>query len=315
MTPGGPVLRYQAALVEAVVERELLRRAQAGETHWQQHYRRTADRLYLLHREPEARAAAFRRLHLDLFEALGCGRPVADALARARLPCRVVVVGRARSPDDEGADLAPDRCTLLVRLTPERFGDPSCGRLLDHEFGHVADMLDPTFGYGQTAGDGAPVARRLLGHRFGLLWDCAVDGRTARAGRAPRRARTAYVAAVGKAFPRLSPQGAGVVVDRLWEGPRPTYRELVRFAADAGALAAWAGVRLDEGRDGGRPAPGAPCPLCRFPTYAWAASVPATVARCIAAEVPTWTPGAGLCERCAERYALAVELAELGGAP
>lgn len=308
-----PVVRYQAALVEAVVQRELARRLEAGEGHWHERYRKAAERLYVLHPEPQARAAAFHRLHADLFHALGCGRPVVQALARARVRCAAVLVAHARTCDEEGADLTDGQTVLRLQVMAERFGTPALERLLDHELGHVADIVDPAFAYGR-ASIGDPVARGLLGARFGLLWDCVVDGRTARAGREPLRARQAYDDALPRLFPQFPPAAAAVVVGRLWEGMRPTFDELVRFAADPHALARWSGVHLDEagGPDTGRPVPGAPCPLCRFPTHAWAWPIPERIAALIASDFPAWSAAEGACERCVERYAVT---ADLGGAP
>jgi hypothetical protein len=306
-----PAVRYQADLVEAVVWRELARRQQAGEDDWPARYRKAADRLYVLFPDPRPRAAAFQRLHAEFFEALGCGRPVRDALQRARLPCAVVLVARARTPDEEEADVSADRSTLGLRIMAERFGTPALERLLDHELGHVADILDPAFAYGQLVG--TPVVRGAVGTRFGVLWDCVVDGRTARSGRQPLRTPDDHERAVRDLFPMFSPDGARAVVARLWHGPRPPYEALVRFAGDPRALATWCGVAPAAAA---APLPGAPCPLCRFPTYAWA-DVPAQIAAQIAAEFPDWTPAAGACERCVERYLVMMDLGaivNLGGA-
>ncbi|MDR7480900.1 MAG: hypothetical protein QN203_00125 [Armatimonadota bacterium] len=306
-----PVVRYQAELVEAVVQRELARRWQAGERHWHERYRKAADRLYVLHPEPAARAAAFHRLHAGLFDELGCGRPVVQALERARVPATVVLVARARTPDEEEADLTDEGATLGLRIMAERFGTPDLERLLDHELGHVADIVDPVFEYGRAA-IGGPVAQGLVGARFGLLWDCVVDGRTARAGRTPLRTRQEYDTALPRLFPQVPSAAAAVVVGRLWDGMRPTFDELVRFAVDPHALARWSGVHLDQDEGpGGWSGPGAPCPLCRFPTHAWASPVPEGIVALIATDFPGWSPAEGACERCVERYAVA---AELGGA-
>jgi len=308
-----PVIRYQPELVEAVVQRELARRLQAGESHWYERYRKAADRLYMLHPEPEIRAAAFRSLDAKFFDELGCGRPVVQALERAQIPCNTVLVVRARTHDEEGADLTDDRTTLVLRIVVDRFGTPDLERLLDHELGHVADIVDPAFGYGRASVDNT-AARRLLGARFGLLWDCVVDGRTAREGREPLRAREAYVERFSELFPEFPPAAAEAVVSRLWDGMRPTFDELVRFATDSHALACWSGIPLEQGPEPGarEPVPGAPCPLCGFPTYTWVSPVPENIAALIATDFPGWSPEEGACERCVECYAVT---AELGGAP
>jgi hypothetical protein len=51
--------------------------------------------------------------------------------------------------------------------------------------------------------------------------------------------------------------------------------------------------------------PGAPCPVCAFPTHAWrAGAVAEEIARAIREDAPAWSPESGLCERCADVYEL-----------
>jgi hypothetical protein len=54
------------------------------------------------------------------------------------------------------------------------------------------------------------------------------------------------------------------------------------------------------------PRPGAPCPLCGFPTFAWAAEtgLAGPTASAIRSEFPLWTIAQGACARCADIYRL-----------
>jgi len=300
-------------LQEAVVLQEVTRRDREGDASMRERYRREADAVYRRFDEPRLRRAAFISLHARLFDELGCGRPIDEALTRLELPFETVAVARAWHVGEEGADVSPDRTTLGLRVTVERFGSSDLSRWLDHELGHVADMLDPSFGYGQTAAPPA-AARRLQGDRFGLLWDCVVDGRTARAGRAPLATRDERCDAFRRLFPECPEAVAPLVVGRLWDGERPSYGALLEYAGNWRALAAWAGVPAEAaaGPGDGAPPPGAPCPLCGFPTFRWAAAIPGEAAARIADDFPGWTAALGACERCVEGYIVTVEI---GGRP
>jgi hypothetical protein len=310
-----PAIHYAPNLQEAVVLREIDRRRRAGDLTVETRYRRSADGIYERLHDPESRRAAFVVLHAKFFDELGYGQPLLEALERFGQSFDMVLVTRASHPGDEEADLSHDRRTLGIRVTAERFGASDLARWLDHELGHVADILDPTFGYGQAVASPFAAMRRLYGERFGLLWDCVVDGRTARAGRAPLAPQDERVTAFCRLFPEFDASAASRVVGRLWDGARPAYGDLLTYARNPHALAAWTGVAaqgMGAGRAGPERYPGAPCPLCGFPTFAWATAIPEGLEHRIAGDFPDWTPVRGACERCVESYAVT---AEIGGYP
>jgi hypothetical protein len=303
MTDPTPRIRYTGNLQEAVVDRLLRQRLEAGDRSTYERYRQAADRIYILHERPETRLEAFRVLHARLFEEMGSGALVADAVERFTGRIGEVFVSRAWTRAEEGAELSADRRTLGLRVLPNRFASPSdLGCLLDHECERVADILDETFGYGTGLPDGPAGATRALGERFGFLWDCSLDGRTARAGGTPLRTREERQEECARLFFRLSPDAAEAVVRRLWEGERPAYAALVQMAANPAALAAWAGIAPDADGASSDPLPGTPCPLCDFPTHAWAPTIDATLASLIGAEFPSWQRSRGACARCVEGY-------------
>jgi hypothetical protein len=307
-----PLLRFEPDLQEAVVLQEVTRRCRDGDESVREQYRRGADAVYRRFDHPRLRRAAFVSLHARLFDALGCSQPFGEALERLAFPVERVVVARAWHPGEEGAEISPDRATLGIRIMVERFGSPDLSRWLDHELGHVADMLDPAFGYGQSAAPPPTAAlRRLQGERFGLLWDCVVDGRSARAGRVPLAGQDERCEAFRRLFPECPEALAPLVVGRLWDGERPTYAALCEYARHWQALAAWAGVpaqAVATGRDRPAAVPGGPCPLCGFPTFRWAAAIPEEIAARISEDFPEWTAALGACERCVEGYGVAVEI-------
>ncbi|MHB8731232.1 MAG: hypothetical protein ACYDAB_05520 [bacterium] len=135
---------------------------------------------------------------------------------------------------DEGAAVGEDHATLHLTVLPLRFANPrGLTRFLRHELGHVADILDSAFGYGNVPEDLA--ATPTLRRRFKLLWACCVDGRTARLGGSPLHTLEEYEVEFLRQFPGLTDGAAGVAVRRLWDGQRPCYHCLMRMAADLAA--------------------------------------------------------------------------------
>lgn len=305
-------IRYADDLQEAVVLREIDRRAAANDRTAADAYRAAADRIYVRCEDAESRRAAFRALHARVFDEMACGRAIVEVLERLDLRFEAVFVTRAWSSSDEGASVGIDGKTLGIRLMVDRFASPDFRRFLEHELGHVIDMLDPAFGYGVTEVPGLLAARRQTEERFGLLWDCVVDGRTARAGGAPLVSQAERCAEFARLFPELPPDAAPAVVGLLWNGVRPTYAALTAFVRDPQALARWGGLSQVVGAAAPSapavPAPGAPCPLCGFPTFTWENAIPPAIAGHIASDFPAWAPAMGACQRCVEGYAVAAEL-------
>lgn len=307
MSDTAPRIRYTVGLQEAVVDLLLRQRTVSAGAQIYGEYRRRADRIYVLHAQPEDRVQAFRLLYARLFETLACGEPMSDAVGELSGLVDEVIVSRAWSQGEEGAELSRDHRTVGVRLRPARFAEPAdLRRFLRHEFGRIGDILDETFGYG----DGVPEAAgafRTVGEHFGFLWGCSVDGRTARAGRESWRTRAEYEEACALVFSGISADAARTVVVRLWEGERPTYRTLLQLAADRAAFAAFAGMGARS--EPGNPVPlrGGRCPLCGFPTHEWAPAIDEPVAERITADFPHWERGHGACARCIEGYTVRVQ--------
>jgi len=291
-------LSFQQALVEEVVLRAI-----AG--HPEEHqFRRQRNKLYLL--PEEQRDAAFGELHAQWFRQLGLGRAIDIALAELPLlahGCARGIVTGAASHRDEGADLlvAPDAAgpagrTLLIRVCASTFQDPErLLGLLRSELLHVADMVDPAFGYQPTLppSDGGPSYECLVRERYRALWDVSVAGRLIRRGVADAEVEACAAASFRAAFPML-----GEVAERTFRhflsGAAHTHADLVGFAlAPRGALAA---ERL---------VPGGRCPLCRFPTFApepVPETLPQAIVERVVSDFPTWRPNQGLCRQCADLY-------------
>jgi hypothetical protein len=268
-------------------------------------FRRARDPLYLLP-DGDARERDFQELHVSWFARLGLAQPLHAALAELPLlaeRCTRCLVSRAPTARDEGADLlvndeagVPAERTVLIRLRPAVFQSPErLLALLRGELLHVADMVDPAFGYQPAVPptDGGPGAERLLRDRYRLLWDVSIAGRLVRRGCGGPDARAAAFAAFATAFPMLG-AGAEDAFARLFDGEAHTHDALMAFAAQPRGESMAPGL-----------APGGRCPLCRFPTYAPEPdpdTLPANVAACITADFPAWLPSHGLCRQCADLY-------------
>lgn len=208
---------------------------------------RERTRLYAIPDDDE-REARFRALYAAWFARLDLARPLLQALEEqpaVRAGTRACVIGGAVRPADEGVDLhvaagpaalrsAREDSTLVVRLRPESFA--AAGRLLiflRHELQHVADILDPRFGYEPRLpmDDPDPARHRLVLDRYSALWDVCVDGRLSRQGRALEGAEALRRREFERIFRGLGGR-CRQVFEHFWNHPSPTHAELAAVARD-----------------------------------------------------------------------------------
>jgi hypothetical protein len=264
-------------------------------------FHRERERVYRL-ADAEARGRAFDALNLAWCERLGVLAPIQGALAEQPLVARGVgrcAVGRPPRRRDAGAELlvrptasgeeAAARCLRLL-VAPEMLLEPGALRaFLRRELQHVADMLDPRFGYAPRlpAAAGGPVHERLLRDRYRVVWDATVDGRLVRRGWLPRRVRAERRREFLAAFASLGAEGE-LAFTRFFIDPAPSHAAIVEFITHAA----------------GRRASGT-CALCGFPTSdpePEPDELPAAVLADIAADFPDWRPTDGCCRQCADLY-------------
>lgn len=269
-------LTYDSDLIEGVVFLESRRLPGL----LAQRYHRARTKLYAL--PEDDRADAFFQFHLDWFRSLGLEDRVLSALKQfpiIRQRAATLLVRKAVSKKDEGAELfvRADANNVAVALRSERFFEPGFEQWLAHELCHISDMLDPSFAYEPEIRlpDAPPAELDLLRERYRVLWDITIDGRL-------NQERPKRLAEFQKAMPALSEKR----FDELWS-KRPSHPELV-------ALAKSVLVRAVK-------TPGAPCPLCKFPTFVWADAPPVGNIR---QDFPHWLPEHGCCARCAELYSM-----------
>lgn len=267
------------------------------------------ERLYEID-DPERRERAFQEFNRSMFLRLRLADPIETALGEQPTVVSGVkecVVSRAPGKKEEGADLfvSPDpgldetaRRRVRILLRPQSLSSPgSLLTYLRHELFHIADMLEPRFGYRPElpAAAGGPTHDRLLMDRYRILWDATIAGRMVRRGWLPGSVRAEQCALFRGAFPMFGDK-TGPVFDSLFDHELPTHAELVALVVDpCGA----AGVRPD------RPAGGNRCPLCGFPSHAFARS-PEDLGDEALAEIrrdfPRWEPSLGMCRQCADLY-------------
>lgn len=272
-------------------------------------FHRERERLYAI-LDPDERNTAFFRLHLEWFREWGLEEVLTALVKEFPLlseKLSVLAVRKTRGKNDQGAELYVNEArqrSAIVALPPESFErDGTLRNYLRHEFTHLSDMLNPDFAYLPTLDlPGLNAAQqRLARERYRLLWDITIDGRLSGAGLIPMATREQHQHAFSLGY-SFWPEGRQAdTFDALWRNAEPRHGDFLALIADPRGL-----------REAHRPAPGASCPLCEFPTFAWVAedALPADLARTIAAQYPGWTPEQGLCGRCLETYqALA------GGAP
>jgi hypothetical protein len=265
-------------------------------------FRAERDRIYGVNGDPDEREARFEELHGRFFLRLGLDGPLHEALAdhpellhRTRA-CRVLpaVSHREETADARAEVGAPPEAapTIVVRLRPQSLLDPEALRtLLRRELLHVADMLDPGFGYlRELPGvETDPAAVSLLRERYRVVWDATIDGRLYRAGLLGTPARAARLFEFARAFPMLG-EGIEAAFAPWFDGPRPAHAAIVAF--------------IQEPRGPGT-ADEARCPLCRLPARTLErgpAGLDRHVLGAIERDHPGWRPEQGRCTRCAEVY-------------
>jgi len=291
-------------------------------------FRGQRNRLYEI-QDPEQREAAFRGFHSDWFERLNLGRGIWQALQEQPLiptSTRACIVVHARGSRDEGADLfvspggegtgETEGRTVAIRLDPHRLLDEE--RLLAflrHELFHIADMLDPVFGYEPRLprGETGPTHERLLQDRYRVLWDIYIDGRLVHRNWAPSSVRDRRLQEFTKTFPMLADR-IEEAFSRLFNGTSLTHSDLVGFATNPSSESSNLEYRISNLGSDPRPlipdprppfSPGERCPLCGFPTHAFEPHpdrLPSDLVARIRADFRNWSPSQGLCQQCADLY-------------
>ncbi|MCW5555356.1 MAG: hypothetical protein KIS67_24740 [Verrucomicrobiae bacterium] len=275
-------------------------------------FHREREKLYSI-LDPDERNAAFFNLHLDWFREWGLEQPLTDVLKESPLvreQLGVLAVRKTTGKNDEGAELyvneAGQRTGLLALRLERLIHDAALRDYLRHEFTHLHDMLDPAFGYlPELELPGLNSAqKRLARERYRLLWDITIDGRLTAAGFTPTQAYEQHAAAFARGYSFWPQPRQAQTFNSLWRTQVPRHADFLALITDPRGL-----------REAHRPAPGASCPLCDFPTFQWAdpGLLESGLVQRITTEFPNWLPGHGVCHRCWEAYQVR-ELADCASA-
>ncbi len=314
-------IQYDPLLTEAVVLQEIARRQETGDPTLFREYHVAADPLY--HRRPDARNAAFQRVHEQFFIKLGFPEimrtEVYDFPSIERQASEVVVALAAGS-HGEGADLSLEEANgsghpakrVGIRLMADRFLElPTLRRYLRHELLHVVDLLDPHFGYqGETRlAVTSPAEENIIRNRYRLLWCLSIDARLEGSGREPLEDRGTRRREFDAQYRKFGPAVRDAIFERLWRSELLSHGLLLQMATGSDGL-----LRLghDAGHTGSEtsrrvPLPGSPCPLCRFPSYHFVEDhtiLDSALVTEIRRDFPSFRVDDGLCERCLEVYTL-----------
>ncbi|MBI3940875.1 MAG: hypothetical protein HY315_08575 [Acidobacteria bacterium] len=309
MTDPGSPLRFYIEYDAQLVEEAVLGRAEGHSEEGA--FRRARNRIYQVS-DCERREREFRDFHAEWFDRLKLGHPIAAALNEQpslRQQTRFCRILCAKSSKEEGADLHRARgaqpvsvtgadTVILIKLKPETLLDPLGLRtLLRHELMHIADMLDPGFGYQPLLpqSEAGPTYDSLVRERYRVLWDTWIDGRLLRRGRLGEAIRERRRVDFLTTFPMCG-QEAEEKFRQVFDSDSQTHAGLMAFA-------------LDPGIAGDRSQAGAPraqqCPLCRFPSFNLIdgrVDLSADALEEIALDFPNWLPEHGLCGQCADLY-------------
>lgn len=298
-------IRLDPLLTEAVVLQEIVRRQEAGDLTPFRDYHLAADPLYYCH--PDARETSLQRLHALFFERLRFAQAVqqaVDEFPAIEARASEVLVALAATSAEEGADLGRER--VGIRLQADRFLDlDALRRYLRHELCHVTDLLSPDFGYA------VETVETIIRNRYRLLWCLSIDARLEAAGKVPYADKLTHQIEFDVAYRTFEPAVRQAIFERLWQPEPIAHAPLLLLARSSEALFRLAGeAGLHGAADLRRTRlPGAPCPLCRFPSHRFAEDhlLDHTLAAEIRHDFPDWTVDDGLCERCLELYALRVD--------
>jgi hypothetical protein len=272
-------------------------------------FRRGRDRIYEI-QDGEEREKQFKEFHASWFQHLHLDHPLVAALQEQRsLPekTRLCAVTAALSAQDEGADLyatpasltgkAAERPAIAIKLRPKTLVDAAILLpFLRHELMHVADMLDPSFGYEAFLPQSGFSSSRdnLVRERYRVLWNVWIDGRLHRRGLAGPVSCDRRWTQFLDAFPSLGHAGQDAF-NRLYESVVQTHHDLIELAQSWDATF--------EGRRDAIPR-SRQCSLCRFPTFDFAnvAELSPAVLHEIVADYDNWRPEEALCLQCADLY-------------
>jgi hypothetical protein len=306
-------IQYDPSLLDEVVLREIRQREEKGDLRPLKEYHALVDPIYEKKLLPPVREAEFEKIHRKFFIDFGFEKLIVDSLLEfpELEAIEEVFVKKAMGDREEWADLGLGRKRIGIRIRQVHFDDTqNFLRYLRHEFRHVADMVDESFGHPRSEegfpSDSSPSEIALLRDRYNTIWDIYVDGRLNRQGKetiVDQEGHFRLFEAIYRGVPLVQLNAA---FEALWGIEKLTHAEILEMAKDPGKV-------LERGETGWQSRgkqrraffPGSLCPLCRFPTFHWADDLdklPKEAMESLKKDFPTWEPEEGACNQCIETY-------------
>jgi hypothetical protein len=294
-------LRYDEDFVEAAVFLCASGRHKGIPSLQISRFNREREKLYAI-LDPDERNSAFFHLHLEWFREWGMETLLTEPLKDFPLlpqALKIMAFRKSRGKSDEGTELYVNEAgerNGVVAMRPERLGrEAELESFMRHELAHLHDMVDPAFGYRPELSFAGPSLsqQRLARERYRLLWDVSIDGRLVGRGRQTVATKEQRWSEFSGVFGFWTEARQEQVFNSLWNDPQPAHRAFEELVCDPCQLQSTTGPR-----------PGAPCPLCGFPTFAWAddSSLTEDAVTLIRSEFAHWVPGQGACSRCVDVY-------------
>jgi hypothetical protein len=267
-------------------------------------YHRERERLYSL-LDPDDRNTAFFKLNLEWFREWGLEERLVRLVGEYPLlrdKLALLIFRKARRKQDEGAELYVNSAACrngVLALNVQRFTEAPARMtaFVRHELLHLHDMVNPEFGYlpELSVEVRLPQQQRLALERYRLLWALVIDGRLSGEGKVPLLDGAQRWIEFDQAFAFWAEPKRRQMFESLWNDPFPSHPVLSAIVSDPREL-----------QSASAPGPGAPCPLCGFPTFNWA---PPTAlekaATAIKVEFHGWSMAQGACGRCCQIFNLA----------
>jgi hypothetical protein len=310
-------IQYDPTLMETMVTQAMRSREETGDISLARQYHRLADPIYDKEM-PEGRDKAFQTIFQELFVKWKLRDIFAEAIAEFPLfeEAALVYFKLTMYQKDAGADLmAKDReagpkVIMIQLLAGQCAEEAGLRKFLRHEFMHVSDILDEAFRYEEALVEGVPAENWVM-DRYRLLWDIYIDGRLSDNGKSTAGADAGHRGEFTRLYRKI-PEEQRQEAFEWFSGARGlTHADILQLAKDTGHFLKEAEIAYEPGSaeaDMSETAnlPGAPCPLCNFPTYYWEEDLPARLedpmAKVIQENHPGWTPHDGACPRCIEGY-------------
>jgi hypothetical protein len=294
---------YPLRVDHRLVEETVAARARQLTPRRQRSFHRQRERIYET-ADPEERETSFRTLHGEWFERLELAAPIHQALQErpsvlsGTEQCRVFL---AVSRKEEHADLLVPAAgisagrlpSLVLRVRAQGFLEPEALlAFARRELLHVADMLDPEFGYQRQLPDSSqgPSFQNLLLDRYRTLWDTTIDGRLHQEGRGREGARDERRRDFCRTFRMLGDEAEAMFL-RWFECRQPRHAEMLAFGQNprsARPAEGWCGY----------------CPVCRMPCAAPgdARRLSPGALREIRGDDPSWRAEQGICRQCIDLF-------------